>query len=194
MNKRGQFYIIIALLLSFALFTVTYATNTIEEPVSYSNFNEVSENYVFESSNLINYLLSQGGGDIKGKLQEFTVDFLSYARTRDPSFQMIYFYSEDENIYVTNNLDEEVGLEDNQLLGDNQELIQDVSLNVSGVNFVHQVPIKASNFGEDWYTGFSSGPFRLSIGGIIYPLNLNSNDLSVIFRSTSGEDVTVNID
>ncbi len=189
MNKRGQFYIIIALLLSFALFAVTYATNTITEPVLYSNFNDVSENYIYESSSLINYLLSIQNPNIKQEVSFFTQDFLSYVRTRDPSFEMISFYSQDGDIYIDNSFNEEWDINGEKLLGNNQDLIQDVSLHVGGVDFVHQIPIKASNFGEDWTSQVTEwgGDMSLSLGGIIYPIDLNNNDFKIILRSSSEE-------
>lgn len=191
MNKKGQFYIIIAVLLSFALFSVTYATNTIEEPVLYSNFNEVSENYIYESSNLINYLLKNKDQDIKTEISVFTQDFLNYAKIRDPSFEMIYFYSEDDMIYIDNTYgnDAIVGENIDETIGGYENIIQDVSLEVGGVDFVYQVPIKASNFGKDWTTTTADwgGDIKLNLGGIIYPIHLNPSDFKVILRSSDFE-------
>ena len=189
MNKRGQFYIIIAVLLSFALFTVTYATNTIEEPVLYSNFNDVSENYVYETSNLINYLLKEQE-EVNTTIRAFTVEFMNYAKVRDPNFEMIYFYSEGNLLYVNNKLDNTLEVEGENILGEGEDIVQDVSLEVGGVDFVHQVPIKASNFGKDWTsTGFEGfGDIKLSIGGIIYPIHLNPSDFKVIIRSSNNNE------
>jgi len=192
MNKRGQFYIITALILSFALFGVTYASNTIEEPVLFSNFNEVSQNYVTESTKLINGLLEEQESDIPGRLQTFTSDFLNYAKLRDPSFGMVYVYSQDDTAIIKNEIDELIGESNESILGSEQDLVQDVSLEVGGMNFVHQVPITASNFGEEWNTGFGEGPFRLSIGGIIYPINPD-NSFSVIIRSIEGKNTQIEI-
>jgi hypothetical protein len=190
MNKKGQFYIIIAVLLSFALFSVTYATNTIEEPVLYSNFNEVSENYIYESSNLINYLLKNKDQDIKTEISVFTQNFLSYAKVRDPSFEMIYFYSENNVISIDNTFNgESISFQSDDLLGGSEDIIQDVSLEVGGVDFVYQVPIKASNFGKDWTTTTTAwgGDIKLNLGGIIYPIHLNPSDFNVILRSSDFE-------
>jgi len=190
MDKRGQFYIIISILLSFALFSITYATNTIAEPIVYSNFNEVSRNYIYESSNLINNLLSLKNENIKNEVNEFTINFLSYAKSRDPTFQMIYFYSEDETVYLQNTYnDQTLEVDGESILGGEENIIQDVTLEVAGIDFVHQVPVTASNFGKDWVTQTTEwgNDIKLMLGGIIYPIHLNQNDFRVILRSTTGE-------
>ena len=175
----------ISILLSFALFSITYATNTIAEPIVYSNFNEVSRNYIYESSNLINNLLSLKNENIKNEVNEFTINFLSYAKSRDPTFQMIYFYSEDETVYLQNTYnDQTLEVDGESILGGEENIIQDVTLEVAGIDFVHQVPVTASNFGKDWVTQTTEwgNDIKLMLGGIIYPIHLNQNDFRVILR------------
>ncbi len=193
MNKRGQFYIITALILSFALFGVTYASNTIEEPVLFSNFNDVSQNYVAESTKLINNLLVEKNSGIQEELNYFTSGFLNYAKIREPSFEMVYFYSEDDAVYYVNELSEGIEFENETLnLGGEDDIVQNINVEVGGVDFVHQVPITASNFGEDWNTGYIDGPFRFSIGGIVYPtFELEDNNFKVVIRSKEGNNTEI---
>ena len=54
MNKRGQFYLIIVLILSLAIFGITYQVNSISEAVVWEDFNEVSQNYLSESTRVAN--------------------------------------------------------------------------------------------------------------------------------------------
>lgn len=190
MNKRGQFYIITALILSFALFGVTYASNTIEEPVLFSNFNDVSQNYVAESTKLINNLLVEQDSNIQGELNDFTSEFLNYAKVREPNFEMVYFYSEGDQVHYVNQLSEGIEFEEESLnLGGADDIVQNINVEVGGVDFVHQVPVTASNFGGDWNTGYIEGPFRFSIGGIIYPtFELEGNSFKAVIRSKEGKN------
>ena len=103
---------------------------------------------------------------------------------------MIYFYSEDETVYLQNTYnDQTLEVDGESILGGEENIIQDVTLEVAGIDFVHQVPVTASNFGKDWVTQTTEwgNDIKLMLGGIIYPIHLNQNDFRVILRSTTGE-------
>ena len=156
MNKRGQFYIIIALIISLALFGITYTVNEIKEPVLFSDFND--------------------------RLDYFTDYFLEYAKARNPDMELLYIYSDGTDFTVTNLFDEDINVNGDEIPGG--EIIQGINLEVGGNDFVHQVPVGSEDFGGDWISsGFSSGPVELGIGGIIHSFRLGENpDFRIIIR------------
>jgi hypothetical protein len=188
MNKRGQFYIIIALIISLALFGITYKVNEITEPVLFTDFNDVSENYVSEATKVVNDALEMEEEDVDGRIEEFTDSFLDYAKQRNPNLGLLYIYSNGGDITIENHLDESIVIDGENILG-GDEIIQGITLEVGGNEFVHQVPISADDFGEDWTSMIVPiGPISLSIGGIINSFELTGlNNFKIIVRTESGE-------
>jgi len=199
MNKRGQFYIIISIILAIAVFAITATPNKLQEAILFEDFEDLSNNYIHESEYVINEILSDPGDlEITGpdvvveKLDTFTTNYLTYAKQRAPNLQLLYAYSDGDNIFLVNRFGEQVGDFDKfDILGSNQGLIQDISIEVGGKDFSYKVPVKAEKFGKDWYQETSfPGNFDLSIGGIIHPFTFNEGtpELRVLIRLVNGEN------
>jgi hypothetical protein len=190
MNKKGQFYIIISLVLSLVLFGLIYKTNYIEEAVLSESFNGVSQNYISEGTKLVNDALEERDDNIKSQIEGFTTIYLEYAKQRDPNLGLLYVYSEEGMVNVVNSLPNSIEFDSENLIGGEQEIIQGITLEIGGKKFVHQVPIKGANFGDDWTnTEFiSSGPFSLGVGGIIHKFN-SDEVFKVIIRTNASNYV-----
>lgn len=204
MNKRGQFYIIIVLLLSLAIFGLVAKPNKLEETAILGDFDSLSQNYLIESPKITNYVL-YNEGNVSETLTNFTQDFIDYAKNINPSIGLIYLYHDQEEdiIYVKNFLHEEVqiliGNSSQELFGSQQQTINDISLLIGGKKFVHSVPIPIENY-EEGYGGFTgsgieSGDFvRLNIGGIFYNFRTpQTTDLVIVLKSTQGNTTEINI-
>lgn len=189
MNKRGQFYLVIALILSLTIYGVTYRVNSIAEPKLWEDFNHVSENYITESVIVANGALSRKG-NVTDELRNFSAKFLQYAQKRNPNLGLLYVYSDGDDISVRNYLDGSGTIGNQTVFGANQDLIQDVTVRIGGKEFIYKVPVTSENFGDDW-TGMAMDnvPFNLSIAGIIHPFQLenNSPEFKVIIRTESGD-------
>ncbi len=189
MNKRGQFYLVIALILSLTIYGVTYRVNTIEEPKVWEDFNEVSENYITQTAVVINGAL-KNQENVSKNLQNFSASYLGYAQRRNPNLGLLYVYSDGSNVAVKNYLDETGTIGNETVFGANQELIQDVTIRIGGKDFIYKVPVTSENFGDDWSTtGLGNTPFNLSIAGIVHPFELSAGnpEFKVIIRSQGGD-------
>ena len=189
MNKKGQFYLIIALILSLAVYGVTYKVNKIEEPILFEDFNDVSQNYLTESVYVINNAL-KNEEDVTIKLDAFTITYLDYAQQRNPDLTLLYIYGNGTNVSIQSYLDASGSVQGHTILGANQELVQGITIKVGGKEFIYEVPVTSDNFGEGW-NGFTldNQPFDLSVGGIVHPFDLSSGapEFKVIVRTDSGE-------
>jgi len=189
MNKRGQFYLVIALVLSLTIYGVTYRVNSIAEPKLWEDFNHVSTNYITESVIVANGALGRKG-NVTEELRNFSYTFLEYAQKRNPELGLLYVYSDGDEISVRNYLDGAGQIGNQTVFGANQDLIQDVTVRIGGKEFIYKVPVTSENFGDDW-TGMAMNnvPFNLSIAGIIHPFQLetDSPEFKVIIRSETGE-------
>ena len=95
MNKKGQIYLFAAIIASVVLFALTIAYNKFGQRELSENFKDLSENYDLESARFINALVESSGPDednIK-KLYGFSTEFSSYAKAKDPEYELLYIYS-----------------------------------------------------------------------------------------------------
>jgi hypothetical protein len=115
MNKRGEIYILGAIILATILYSLATTINYIKQESLDDDFEKISKNYELESSKLINNLLSQGDEDIKGSFNSFTALFTSYSKSQNPSYGLIYVLSfEDEDNYkiqIGNYFDKKIYIE-----------------------------------------------------------------------------------
>ena len=198
MDKRGQFYIIIAIIISLAFFSIITPQNRMEESILFQDFNDVSLNYVEEAPKVANYGIFNDL-NINSLLSDFTKDFLTFAKQRNPTVELIYVYNNGTNVNMKSYLDETTIVESNEttfnLLGAEESTINNVNLNIAGKDFTQQIPLQIKNFGDE----FSSVDFPsskniiLNVGGIIHNFDLSSQgpELKVLIRSKTGSIVQI---
>lgn len=188
MDKRGQFYLIIVFILSLVIYGVTYQVNTITEPIIWEDFDDVSQNYISESVFIVNTALEYKQ-NVNQKIQDFTLKYLNQSKKRNPKLGLLYIYGNGSNITVKNYLDVSGLVQGENILGANQELVQDVTIRIGGKDFIYKVPVTSENFGDGW-SGVTTNnqPFNLSLAGVIHPFNLDPGnpEFRVIIRSTGG--------
>lgn len=119
MNKRGQVFILAALLLSFIIFSLVIRLNIVQREIIEGDFKGLSENYDIESPKFINLLAEKefrgevsNINDVAVLFLNFTQDFTKYSKTQNPEFGVIYFFDfGDKNsgkMLVGNYLDQEI--------------------------------------------------------------------------------------
>lgn len=204
MDKRGQFYIILAIIISLAFFSLIIQDNKVQESILIQDFNDVSNNYVQEAPNVANYGIynNYNNDNIKSLLSDYSSNFLYFARQKNPSIELIYIYSNGTNVTVrsytnettyvtTENSTTQLGIP-----GAEQQTINNINLNVAGKDFTQQVPLQIKNFGDQ----FSTADFPnmnnvvLNLGGVVHNFNLdttNGPQLSILIRSQTGSAVQV---
>ena len=137
-NKKGQFYIFIAILL------ITYAFN-IARPVPFAQekpdvFRELYKNFITESSVVVNNALYENK-NVSGKFLEFSNGYADYARTRSSQFRFAYVLKEKDMLVVGNKLGISINLSltnaSYNVTDSSTKTIrsQDITLAVAGVNY-----------------------------------------------------------
>jgi hypothetical protein len=107
MNKRGQIYILVALVLSIVVFGLVSINNKAQQQSVDSNFEKLSSNYAAESARFVNSLIDSGE-DLGQRFTEFTRLFTAYSKTQSPKFGLIYIFNYGGKLYVGNYLDEDI--------------------------------------------------------------------------------------
>ena len=202
MDKRGQFFILGAIILALALFVLMVKLNTFDETFLIKDFYPLSENYKTESVKVVNDAIAQGGAtNPNTALNDFTQKYLAYARTIDPNVGFVYVYwnktsgEAQINNYLGNT---PVNLytyspgqqKTDSLFGDTQNSISDVSLSVGGLEFKKTIPIYIKNFDNGANSAQISGKISLEIAGAFYDIPADTQ-FTVIARSSNGNEVGV---
>ena len=201
MNKRGQIYLLAAIIFAIAIYGVSSIVNKAEQQGLKGDFEKLSENYEAESKIFINSLLGETSLDTKFEAYaEFTAAFTSYSKSQDSSFGLIYAYSSkvSSNIYrveIGNFLDQSIGVtavgtggETNvngcyEKVGATIDLGQDISFTS---------PIYYSIISDCIYSNdlpLTQLSICIRIGDVYYPLEINPEapQVMVVSRLEEGE-------
>ena len=137
-NKKGQFYIFIAILL------ITYALNIArpiplaQEPIDV--FKELYNNFLTESTVVVNNALYENK-NVSESFISFSNEYSDYARSRSSQFGFIYVLKDGDEIVVGNELGISVNLSitdaSYNVSSDSTQTIsaQDITVDVAGINY-----------------------------------------------------------
>jgi len=110
MQKRGQIYLLAALIIGFILFTLVAQSNSVKKTLIEDDFEDLSKNYERESAYFVNGLLESNAADFAKEFLKFTVLFTSFSKTKNPEFGLIYAFLYEKKLYVGNYLDTPITL------------------------------------------------------------------------------------
>tara|TARA_Y100000310_G_scaffold343342_1_gene450506 strand:- start:701 stop:1351 length:651 start_codon:yes stop_codon:yes gene_type:complete len=181
MDKKGQFYIITVLIASLVIYSLVADVNDIVEPVLFSDFDRLSENYLNEAPKVVNYRLGLEEVD-PGDLDIFTQDYIEFAQQKNPTIGLFYVYrtvdygAGESKIGIKNYYDSSLGVygeKDEKILSAAEDSLQEVSIDVGGSDFFFQFPVKIRNFGDGFYSSEidDEDTIEIDVGGIIHTIN-----------------------
>jgi len=107
MNKRGQVFLIAAIIISLALFSVSIKYNTIKEYPLTVEYKELSNNYLNEMPKIVNYALYENQDPIP-LMNDFTNTYVKTTQQKDPNFGVFYTYEDERGLHVVNTLNNRV--------------------------------------------------------------------------------------
>lgn len=108
MNKRGQIFLIAAIIFVISVYSVAIEYNTIKTYPGLEDYKDLSDNYQTEYPKLINFALYNGTNPIP-VIDNFTQTFLQEAKKKDPNFGTFYMYKDSQgNLHIVNTLNNKV--------------------------------------------------------------------------------------
>ena len=106
MNKRGQVYILAAIVMSIIIYGMVTISNRVVQDSVASDFERIANNYATETAKLVNSVAGQG--DVLTYFKNFTVMFASYAKAQSPRFELISVFDNNGKMYIGNFLKEKI--------------------------------------------------------------------------------------
>jgi len=196
MNKRGQIYILAAIIIGFLLFTIISPINFVHKKITDDDFEELSQNFKTESSKFLNEILNKEyrtPPDLEEYFLNFTVLFTSYSKTKNPNFGLIYAFPYQGKLLIGNYLDRSIDFTPG---GNLQGCFDDVdaSISISGLDL--------------YFPNIDLSLYKKCITKVTYPYDNNLNftieqvpysfkltkdtpDVIVVSRESLGEDIKV---
>lgn len=104
MGKKGQFFLITAVIIIMSLFTVVAKYNTIRQQIALEDFQELSEQYTEERPKVINAAIFSGEPEAPA-VEVFTEQFIDYAQETQPTFGVLSVFKDSTgDVHITNSL------------------------------------------------------------------------------------------
>ena len=132
-QKKGQFYILAAIILSVYAMTLALPKN---REIPQSSFSVLYENYLFEAPKVVNSALYNETGSA-ARLANFTDAYIQMAESFEPNFGIMYAYAHDGVISIRSRLKDNVNITLNTasfILKDNSTSINDTKSFTAYVN------------------------------------------------------------
>mgnify|MGYP001598050381 CR=1 FL=1 len=101
MDKKGQIYILSAVIIAFIIYVIFTPSNIIRKSSEPSNFYDIAKNFERESAHFLNALITSND-PIYDEFLEFTVLFTSFSKTKNPEAGLVYTFVYDDVLYIGN--------------------------------------------------------------------------------------------
>ncbi len=209
-GKRGQFYLVAAIIIILILYSLSTRVNVIREQPRFTDFNRIADNYLSEVTKIVNYGIYTKIADIQASLiAPFTANFIAYARTRDPNIGLVYVYGDNSKTVIENHLpgdtivyynssDPDTDPLSGQIFTSDSESINEVGVTIGGEDFKHVVPVKLGSFSSNYYSSTlaSIDNLRIDVLGVpyLYDSGSTDNSFNVVFRTENEEFGTSNVE
>ena len=114
MEKRGQFFIIGAVILGLIILGTASSWNFMfKKDISQEKFNAVCDNYRHEINEISkNTVQAEEKTEENQRIQDFTSQFLAYTDQVEPNFRLIYVYGNNDEAIVGNYIGYQVKVND----------------------------------------------------------------------------------
>ena len=140
-SKKGQFYILIALLLITYAFQLARQDVPVRKPKD--TFQVLYEGYINEGAIVINNAVYEEA-NVPARLGNFTTNYLVFARSAEPGFRLVYMLKQKDQLAIGNRLGSDLNAtvgNSSYILTQNEDRIvplgnsKTTSLKVAGISY-----------------------------------------------------------
>ncbi len=140
-NRKGQFYILTAVIFCSVMFMLISNRSSIQE--LNPEFKKLYDNYIYESPNVINNAL-YNNKNVSNQFKNYTSDFIGYAKEKNINLGVFYILKLGNEIEAVNYLNENVNITTiNTLLGPNEHIrlnkTSNITIEVRGSSYIYNI-------------------------------------------------------
>ncbi len=197
MKKKGQVYLLIAIILCFIIFGLFSIANKLVEKKIGEDFKILAKNYETESTKFLNLLIGEktkgeiNEDDIKKYFANFTALFTSYAKSQAPNFELLYIFKFNNNLYIGNYLKSRIKINNKEIDGCYDKI--PVKIEFQGLNLLFGVDMQEIEDCNEMYSSFTGNSIEVLIGDYKYDLEISENrpEIVIISKEDVGEQTVV---
>jgi len=197
MNKRGQFYIIAALIIAAIVAGLVAEVNYARRLPKPIKFYDLSKDYETEVTRIIDRGIYLGKTDeqINEDVANFTKKFLDYAQEKDPRLQLFYLYGNREKINVVNYALENAEIRTEKvsetIAGGGAFTVSKIDITMGGTTFTRSVKERMEHF-EDISASIDDPGEEIGVvvAGIAYSFDLRGGDIIHYIVETTSQNET----
>ncbi|MBU2637656.1 MAG: hypothetical protein KJ955_01660 [Nanoarchaeota archaeon] len=188
MDKRGQVYVLAAIIMSIIIFGMVSVSNKALQENIASDFERIANNYATETAKLVNSVAGEEE-DILPAFRNFTLLFASYAKAQSPRFELISIFDYNNNLYIGNFLKERIIVRCNDGICDDKPPIEgcygNVPATLSFDGLQIDVPVYYNAVGNcesqiPYDPGLPIEEIIISIGDLAYKFDLRKDQPEVV--------------
>ena len=197
MNKRGQFYIIAALIIAAIVAGLVAEVNYARRLPKPIKFYDLSKDYEAEVTRIIDRGIYLGKTDeqINEDVANFTKKFLDYAQEKDPRLQLFYLYGNREKINVVNYAVEDAEIRTEKvsesISGGGAFTVSKIDITMGGTTFTRSVKERMEHF-EDISASIDDPGDEIGVvvAGVAYSFDLKGGDIIHYIVETESHNET----
>lgn len=200
MNKRGQFFLLAAVILVATLVTLSSTVNYTKTNKEPTRFFDLSNEIKQEGGEVINYGIYN---DVDGAIENFTENMGEYVGDADPNTEVFFIYGNSSEVVVENyaKVDATVssGLGSVNSSGCGAEISGPVAISVGGTSFQVDAQTNAKKYYGSCVRKLTLDPavgnnLMVKISSQTYNFSLSQNQkFLIITRKVSGNETYLDI-
>lgn len=187
MDKRGQFFILAAVILSAIIVSLgagkTYAHFS-EDEGFYGDFEEVKR----ESNEILDYQVFVSDGASGDEIESFAESYVSALRDKNPEVNVLFVYWNSSDVKAKSFFGEGVAVEGGKLQNGDSE--SEIKFRIGSTDFTKDVDSHDLNSWDD--VDVENEKIEVSVGGEEFDFEMNENKkLIVLMQKSEGDEIYV---
>jgi len=186
-NKRGQFFIMAAVILSVIIFALAATTNYARVNKTPDRFYDLSRDVQSEGARVIDYGI-YSNSDVKQKVANFTANVSNYMLDSDPNMEFVFVYGNKTNITIENYGKDEtsfkIGSDIASVGGGGKEIRNNIGIVFPDATIGDPTFGSAKNYNRGWIKYITPAPnadmVQVKINEKFYNFSLKENQQFII--------------